>query len=110
MSNNKDKLWYLAHPYSGDRLANFRKANQVAANLIERGYILFSPISMSHPIQAYMKDELEELWYTYDLLIAEKCDGLILANGWLGSYGCRLEYSYFTEQDKPILFYERFKE
>jgi len=45
---------YLACPYShpleGVREARFRAANVVAANLMAEGHVVYSAISMSHPI------------------------------------------------------------
>ena len=46
---------YLAAPYShpdpGVRERRFRAINRAAAALIAEGRIVFSPISMSHPIE-----------------------------------------------------------
>ena len=46
-----DKKIYLAIPYSGHIEKSFRLANEIAAELIQKGFIVFSPISMSHPIE-----------------------------------------------------------
>ena len=50
----KNKIAYLATPYTDKdplvKQERFQKVNKVAAKLIERGEIIFSPISHTHPI------------------------------------------------------------
>ena len=49
------KKIYLAIPYTNMEEKSFILANEVAAELINEGYIVYSPISMSHPISKTSK-------------------------------------------------------
>ena len=44
------KKLYLALPYSGQENYSFRKANYQAGMLMDQGYVVYSPISHTHPI------------------------------------------------------------
>lgn len=50
----QEKLIYLAIPYSWNSTKSFELANEIAANLMMDGHIVFSPISHSHSIANYM--------------------------------------------------------
>ena len=102
------KLWYFAHPYSSpskeNHSENFALCNDRAVRLLDNGYLIFSPISHSHPLQ-HVKESTLDFWLKLDVEFMDRCDGLILAPGWEESEGCRFEYEYFKEKNKPILFY-----
>ena len=61
-------LTYLASPYSHEDYAvethRFTKVCQAAAHFIGQGLIVFSPISMSHPIHENSPD-LDGSWETW---------------------------------------------
>lgn len=117
-----DKLYYFAHPYSvknlfGDYIlfaedANFRICNVRAAQLIERGYLIYSPISQNHPIHmaspAFLKDEVHEMWYKFDAAFIKQANfaGIILAPGWEDSKGCCAERKLFEERGLELLYYK----
>lgn len=74
---------YLATPYSHPkhefREMRFQISNRVAAWVMSQGHTVFSPISHSHPIAAYLPEELlmdHEFWMHQDLPILSKCDEL----------------------------------
>lgn len=116
------KLYYFAHPYSvkttcGNNLhaaeeANFNICCIRAAELYKRGYMVYAPISHTHPIHTrdpkFLKDNEYDLWIEYDKLMMEKCkfDGLILAPGWESSPGCKFEHDEFKKKNLEILLYE----
>jgi len=100
------KLWYLAHPYIKNPKYNFMDANVISADLIKRGYIVFSPVSMSHPIDAYSDEFPQEFWYKFDFVIANRCDGIILSGDWKSSTGCLLEKKFFENKGLPVLEYK----
>lgn len=117
----KQGLWYFAHPYTvkdvnGRSLpegqeANFKLCCYRSAELIKRGYMIYSPIVASHPIHISDPDFLRrnewELWMDLDKEIIKrtKFTGIILAPNWQDSTGCNLEKTIFESNDKKVLFY-----
>ena len=75
------EIVYLACPYSKGtskaRLARFEAATHVAAKLIERRLIVFSPLTMTHPIDVVLAEEGETLgsdyWVEFDIVFMEAC-------------------------------------
>lgn len=118
----KEKLAYLAIPYTWNAEESFEIANIVAAYLMEEGYVVFSPISHSHPISKYLPDELQfsqEFWMKQDLRILSLCDVMILVEiGEDGvdlideSKGCQSEIKFAGENDIHVerLYYNTHSE
>jgi len=100
------KLFYFAHPYSGNCEENFRLANERTIKLLNAGYHIFSPISHSHPLQM-VQDNSYKFWLCLDKTIMSRCDGIILAPGWKDSKGCQVERKWFESMGLPILEYEK---
>lgn len=111
-----NKLIYLAIPYTWNPNVSFNIANQVSAMLMENcDYVVFSPISHSHPISEYLveNDNLSaDFWLKQDLMVLEKCEELhiIRINGNFGqklideSYGCKREIIRAQELNIPIKY------
>lgn len=100
------KLFYFAHPYSGNPEENFRLANERTLKLLNAGYNIFSPITYSHPLHVIEPHDYD-FWMRLDRAIIPRCDGIILAPGWQGSKGCQLEADYFYKHGLPILAYSK---
>lgn len=114
-------LYYFAHPYScrdengqcvlAGEDANFRICNFRAAELIKRGYNIYSPISHTHPIHMACSEFLarseHELWYQLDNEFIDRTNwsGIILAPGWEKSSGCKAEKERIEKQGLPVLLY-----
>jgi hypothetical protein len=96
------KLWYFAHPYSGDTEGNYKRCNLRATRLLKAGYVIYSPITHSHPLELHKG---YEYWLAFDKVYLDKCDGIILAPGWKKSKGCRWEYEYATSRDLDVLYF-----
>ena len=117
MTDAARKPWYFASPYSvrhedGSRCPeseqrNYDRARLLAAGLVEHGYVIFSPIAHSHPIDQ-LGDIAPEEWYAqdYDIIAATDWAGIILAPGWENSAGCRDERVQFAKRDLRIMTYE----
>lgn len=105
-------LYYLAHPYSGNHLENFKSANEIAAKLIQKGIHVYSPISHTHPIAVDGQMDLDDytIWLPLDEKFMEFCDGIILCEGWEYSYGCLYEEEWFARHRKTIIFPDDLKE
>lgn len=106
-----DGLTYLATPYSHPgkavRQSRFEVVNAVAARLIGEGYLIYSPISHSHPIA--LAGQLPtgwDYWERYDRLILSVCSQLIVVcqNGWSESVGVKAEIDTAREIGLPVSF------
>jgi hypothetical protein len=109
----KRELIYLACPYSDAsatvRLQRFQQATKAAAALIRRGNFVFSPITMTHPIDleiAGLDNTLgSEFWVAFDETFMERCDVFVLLplEGWERSKGVRHEIEFFEAAGKPLM-------
>lgn len=113
------KTVYLSLPYSKiDFNKSFEISAKVSAQLMNRGYRVFSPITLCHPIAEHLKEELRtdsKFWLDQDLYWIEHCDELfVVVIGEKGmklvkkSVGCQAEIKRAKELNKPItyLYYE----
>ena len=100
------KKIYLATPYTGtpeQQQSRFEAVNRVAAKLMGFGYLVFSPISHTHPIA--MAGDLPkgwEYWKAYDeTFIKEWCDELwvYVQDGWETSTGVTAEVKMAKENN-----------
>ena len=104
-------LVYLASPYSdGDAKVRQDRADvvsKVAGLLLHKGYIVFSPISHSHPIALVCKMPTDwKFWETFCkayLSVAHKLFVLTVP-GWEQSVGVRKEMEIAMQLKIPIYF------
>ena len=103
---------YLATPYSHPdktvRIARYKAVNKKAAELMEAGYIVFSPISHSHSIAEYLHPELRcswPFWKTQDIPLLDWADELWVmeVDGWDKSTGVLAEIKHAKKSGKPII-------
>lgn len=105
------QLTYLAVPYSHPdrevRHARFVAANRVAGILMQRGHLVFSPISHTHPIA----EECDlpkgwDFWGAFDhaYLSASKLLIVLCIDGWTESVGVTAEMAIAVGMDVPIEF------
>ncbi len=115
-------LWWFAHPYtcldsSGNPVlaaeeANFRLCCWRTAQLILRGYNVYSPVCHSHPIHMACAEFLTRnehaLWYRLDKDLLERATwtGIICAPGWQNSKGCVQEKAWFEQRGLPVQWWE----
>ena len=104
------KIIYLAAPYShSDKKickARVKAVTQMAANLIEKGYIVYSPITHSHPISLFMKNSLDgDFWLEQNKPFFNVCDimAILMLDGWVESYGIMRELKWALELKKKIV-------
>jgi hypothetical protein len=110
-------LIYLAcpytHPDASVRRQRFHQVTKAAAALIRRGYFVFSPITMTHPIDLEMAGVENTLgsdfWVTFDQVFMERCDIFVLLPlaGWQDSSGIRREIEFFKNAGKPLMVLDR---
>jgi hypothetical protein len=105
------RFWYLATPYTLyplGRVAAFKMACRVTANLLRAGVPVFSPIAHAHPISEYgnIDPTDRETWLRADRPMMEAARGLIVfkAAGWTESKGVQAEIETFTASGRSVLF------
>jgi hypothetical protein len=108
------RIIYLAcpytHPDSHVREARFRAATRAAAALIKEGYVVYSPITMTHPIDVVLAGTTSTLgsdyWVAFDEAFMDICSEMVIlkVDGWDRSSGIRREREYFESQGKPVRF------
>ena len=107
------KRIYLACPYTSTDYATmeyrFAKVNQVAAKILNRGHIVFSPISHSHPIAVCSAlPRSFEFWKDFDESFIQWADELwvLRLQGWALSDGVRREIKLAKQLDKSVYYYD----
>ncbi len=109
----KEKLWYLASPYSHKdawvRELRFRAVARIAGRLrAEHGLATFCPISHSHPISKEILGLVDptdhDFWLSWDEPFERLCDELLVAKlpGWEESRGVNREIVQFDKVGKPV--------
>jgi hypothetical protein len=101
------KKLYIAIPYRNNPEYSFEIANFVSAELMKKGYIVFSPISHSHPIGLVMNKQFDhEFWMNQDLPFLKFCDELIVIciEGWKESKGVQEEIAMAKLLKKKIVY------
>lgn len=106
----KPGLWYMASPYSHESdvvmTARFASAAANAALLMRAGWLIFSPITHTHPISQYGLPKGWDYWERYDRAIIERCDGVLVLqlDGWHKSKGVAAEIEIARQLDMPVEF------
>jgi uncharacterized protein DUF1937 len=113
MIKPRPELIYLACPYTHSsaaiRLERFQQVTKSAAALIRQGHIVFSPITMTHPIDLEMAGSENtlgsEFWVAFDEAFMERCDvfALLPLDGWQQSSGVLREIEFFRNAGKPLM-------
>ena len=103
---------YLAGPYSDPnptiRHKRFEALNAIAANIMEDGHIVFSPISHSHPIAVQCGlPKGFEFWFEWNKNFIDWCDEVWVADlpGRDESAGLLAEIEYAGSIGKPVEVY-----
>jgi hypothetical protein len=106
-------LIYLATPYTDAdpavRLRRFHEACKKAVDLMQQGFLVFSPIAHSHPLAAGWGLPVGfDYWEQFDRRMIAACDEVYVLkiDGWLLSTGVQAEIAIAAELHKPITFIE----
>jgi hypothetical protein len=101
---------YLACPYSDPDLKvkemRHALANEIAAELLSQGTLVFSPLTYSIPLSHSHKGWAN--WRNFDLEMLSRCDRLIVLKlpGWESSNGVAEEITHAKELGLPIEWME----
>jgi hypothetical protein len=105
---------YLACPYTDPdpavRQSRFEIATAVAADFIRQGRVVYSPITMTHPIDMVLAGAANTLgsdyWVAFDEAFMDMCSEMVVIqlDGWQQSNGIKREITYFKERRKPIRY------
>jgi hypothetical protein len=79
----KNKIIYLAIPYTFNPEKSFEIVNKIAAEMMGQGLVIFSPVSHSHNIAKHIgtsKRSDHEFWMGIYLPILRRCDELVLVS------------------------------
>ena len=106
---------YLACPYSHpDKSIREERVAQVdkkAAELMELGNLVFSPLSHSHPISEHCTVDPcdHSFWLRQDLWILDVCDEMhvLCLGGWEKSKGIAAEIAYAKDKGIKVIYAER---
>lgn len=105
----RTQLIYLASPYSHKSKTVMRQRendiNNIGATLLNKGYFIYGPISMSAAIARSGKmGSGWDTWRELDLLMIDKCDEMWVVDmpGWLESTGVAAEIEHCLKTGKPV--------
>jgi hypothetical protein len=114
MTKERHNIIYLACPYSDPkmevRVARFEASAHAAAHLIHEGLFVYSPITMTHPIDVVMADEGEtmgsEYWCDFDEAFMRVCSEMVILAlpGWDQSRGIKREAEFFSAASKRVRY------
>jgi hypothetical protein len=103
---------FLACPYSHADASvthdRFIQCNKVAASIIESGNVVFSQVSMSHPINLAFEGKdsaaIGKLWAPVDAVFMDMMDELIILDlpGWDLSSGIKREIEFYKSRGQKV--------
>lgn len=106
-----DTFWYLASPYSKypqGREAAFWMACKAAAQFVQAGIGVYSPIAATHMIAEIggIDPNSHDIWLPADEPFMLAAKGLVVLgiDGWGESKGVQHEINRFEYLDRPVLF------
>ena len=100
----KMKIAYIAGPFTGrtawDVEQHVRKAEEVALKVAQYGVMPLCP----HTNTRFFHGQCtEEFWYEGTLALLEKCDVMVLVEGWEHSTGAQAESKRARELGIPVI-------
>lgn len=100
------------HKEDGVKIDRYERVTKAAAHLIENELVVFSPLTMTHPIDVIMAGENATLgsdyWVSFDEAFMQHCAGMVVLKlpGWDESSGVKREIAFFEALDRPVIYVE----
>ena len=111
------KLYLLSpysHPKESTRIWRWTLACERAGLLMQRGFLVYSPIAHTHPIAAHCNmPKGWDFWERYDRTFIEDWSDagvLLKLPGWEKSVGISAEIEIFKSLNKPVFPWDREEE
>ena len=101
--NKREIVVYISGPYSGKISENIQKARTVAIQVWEAGYMVFCP----HLNTIHFENDCKCVYEDYlagDIEIINRCNAVLMVEGWEGSNGATQEYNYAKAYGLPIFY------
>lgn len=97
------KMFYIAHPFTGDEAKNRFKVKKIK-KILQSGYPQYCFVS---PIDEFGEYNLlhysDVLALCFELL--SRSDGIVLCDGWENSKGCVSELAYAKQNEMEIRYF-----
>lgn len=113
VQRHKDKLWYLAHAYSGKNKAeveeNVHEATVMAGLLMEQGFHIHHPTYFTHHVaRVYDLPTNFEHWVKYNEFFIDQSYGIFVVKRKMKlSRGVKYELDYGKRKWKPAFVVDR---
>lgn len=99
---------YIAGPYRADTWgktkANVAHAMDVAAEILDMGYSLICPHSMTHEFEMY--ELVDDDFLASGLVLLSRCDLVLVLDNWRNSSGTQAEVAFAQANAIPVLYEE----
>src|SRR3990167_5052970 len=101
--NKREIIVYISGSYSGEISNNIQKARETAIKVWETGYTAFCP----HLNTIHFENDCKCVYEDYiagDIEIINRCNALLMVEGWEQSEGANTEHDYAKGYGLPIFY------
>lgn len=104
---SRDIVIYVAGPFRPKSLGqwgqtlNIRRAEVAALGVWAAGFTALCPHLNTQNFSGALPDEV---WLRGDLALLERCDGILMVEGWENSHGAMDEKNYAMRHKIPVFF------
>lgn len=99
---------YISGPYSAQDkmkvIENIQHAERFALKVLELGHIPITPHLLFRLFE-FKTDHPKEVFLKADVAILDRCDGILMIDGWKESEGARYEHDYALANKVPIYYH-----
>lgn len=92
---------YRSNSYEGIKL-NIESARNVAVKTAKLGYAIACPHTNTGTMDEIAPEIEDNFWLQSAIAIMKRCDAIVLAPGWTGSEGVRIELNIAKEMGIPV--------